>query len=272
MSLKVTVHAAPDQFMISVPQAGWSERMPNIIALDKDDKICAIGAEAQEMNLAENFEQCQRHNHLRFINPFDLDKYGLQYAVALVNFSVDKALKKMQRDLTLGRLVHHFDFDIWLWNYESLSVETKYDFEHVLRTKPLLKVGNVSINRSPNAKPPAAFLQQRRLEARYRTVADYTLRLVGIFWIGLLFVGLYWLIPWDTLSNPVTFDKSGLGQVIVFIVVLAAIIYSGVFWGAVSWMYVMRRYLPVSVIREFLPKLGISKALIAWAADRILDK
>jgi len=270
MSLKVTVQADTNQLMIGVPQAGWSEQLPNIIAVDKNDKICAIGEEAEEMNLAEDYEQWRTKHRLRFINPFELDKYGVLYAVSIVNFYVDKALKKMRRDLTLGRLSNRFDFDIWLWNYDSLLPETKYEFEDVLRKKPLLKVGQVLLNGNPVAKPPEEFFKKRRSEARQRKIADYSLRLFGVIWMMLLFVGLFWLIPQDVLSNPVTFDRSGLGLLIILIVLIVVIIYFGIFLGAVSWMYVMRRHLPVAIIKEFLPKLGISKPVINWAAGKIL--
>ena len=270
MSLKVTVQANPNQLMISVPEAGWSEQLPNIIALDKDDKICAIGEEAEEMSLAEDYKKWRTEYRIRFINPFELDKYGVQYAVAIINFQIDKALKKMRRDLTLGRLFNRFDFDIWLWNYDFLLPETKYEFEDVLRKKPFLKVGQVLINDNPAPKPPAEFFQKRRLETRQRKIADYSLRLFGVIWMMLLFVGLYWLIPRGVLSNPVTFDKSGLSIFIILIVFVILIAYFGVFLGAISWMYVMRRYLPVAIIKEFLPKLGISKPVINWAAEKIL--
>lgn len=270
MSLKVTVQAGPNQLMISVPQAGWSEQLPNIIALDKDDKICAIGEEAEEMNLAEDYEQWRTKYGLRFINPFELDQYGVQYAVSIVNFYVDKALKKMRRDLTLGRLSNRFDFDIWLWNYEILLPETRYEFEDVLRKKPLLKVGHVFINGNSIPKPPEEFFQERRSEVRQRKIADYSLRLFGVIWMMLLLVGVYWLIPRDVLSNPVTFDKAGLGLLIILIVFIVGIIYFGIFLGVVSWMYVMRRYLPVAIIKEFLPKVGIPKPVINWTAGKIL--
>lgn len=269
MGLKVTIQANLNQLMISVPQRGWSEQLPNIIALDKNDKICAIGDEAEAMSLSKDYKQSQVEYGLRFINPFEFDKHGVQAAIAVVDFYTNKALKG-RWNLPFGSLTQRTDFDVWLWNYDTLSVESKYEFEDKLRKRSLLKVGQILINGNPIPKPSAAFFQRRRLEARQRKIADYSLRLLGVIWTVLLFVGLYWLVPRSILSSPVTLDKPGVSVLIGLMLLFATAVYFGIFLGAVSWMYVMRRYLPVAIIKEFLPKLGISKPVINWAAQKIL--
>ncbi len=272
MIFKVAVHANANQLTISVPQAGLSENLPNVIALDQNNKICAIGETEDEMKLSEDFEKWRKKHKIRFVNPFEFDKYGTSYAIVTLDFYVRKAFRKIGRDLMIGRLLDCCDYDLWLWNYDYLPTEARDEFKYLLKKKHFLKIRHISINGSSAPQPSAEFLQKKKAETRRRKIAEFTLKLFFIFWMSLLFIGLYWLIPPSILSGSISFDRYGLSVLIVFVVLSATIVYVSIFLGAISWMYVMRRYLPVELIRSFLPSLGISKLLINWFADKILGE
>jgi len=272
MNLNITVHVNANQFVISVPQAGLSEQLPNLIALNKDEKICAIGQEAEEMYQTIGADGWSEKYEARFINPFEFDKHGAGYAVAILGFYVHQAFEKMKRDIILSRIFYRCDYDLWLWNYESLSLETKDELNYLLRKKSFWKISKISINGSVT-QPSPEFLHRKQMEIRQRKIADFTFRLFNVGGMGVLFLVLYWLIPRGIWIKSGPFDGYILVILAVFIALLfVTVIFGGPFLGTVFWMYVMRRYLPVQMIREVLPSLGFLNKLLNLFADRILGK
>jgi len=270
MILNITVHTTADQLIITIPQAGLAEYLPNIIAINEDDKICAIGQEAGEMYQTDTSEQWSEKYQIRFINPFELEKHGASYAVAILSFYIDQAIKKMRRDLILSRLFYRCDYDLWLWNYDNLLAETRDEFVYSLRKDSFWKIRSVSVNGKMSA-PSAEFIHKKRVEIRQNQIADFTSRLFPVILMGLLFLVLRRLIPMGIWTTSTPFDGYIVGILVVFIALLVlAVIFGGLFLGAVSWMYVMRYFLPVEVIRSHMPSLGILDKLINSFADKIL--
>lgn len=272
MNLKVTAHVNANQLIISMPQADLSEQLPNIIAINKDKRICAIGQEAEEMYQTDVAEGWSEKYQLRFINPFEFDKHGAGYAVSILGFYVHQAFQKMKWDLILSRLFCRCDYDLWLWNYESLPAEARDEFKYLLQKKSFWKIHKISVNGSI-AQPSAEFLHKKKVEIRQRQIADFTFRLFNVFWMGLLFLALYWLIPKGIWTKSTPFDGYIVAVIAALIALLVAtLIFGGPFIGTIFWMYVMRRYLPAQIIRDVLPPLGFLNKLLNSFADKILGE
>ena len=119
----------------------------------------------------------------RFINPFEFDKHGVSYAVAILGFYVYQAFEKMKKDIILSRIFYRCDYDLWLWNYDSFAPNTKDEFNYLLRKKSSWKIGKISVNGSIT-QPSPEFLHQKQREIRQRQVGAFTFRLFSVAGMG----------------------------------------------------------------------------------------
>lgn len=270
MILTITVHSNSKRLTINIPQIRFSEDLPNIIALDFENKICAVGETEDERRLIEGFEEWKSKRKIRFINPFEFDKYDVSYVVNILNFYVIKALIKIGRGLFLGRLLYRCDYDLWLWNYDNLSSDLKYEFEYSLRKKHFIKIRNLSINGRLIEAPSTSFLKKKKKQINQQRVADWTLKFFTSLWLIILWIPL--LIVSATLDPVINYDWIFWVVLLVIFTITGLLTYLSLCLGAVSWMYIMRHYLSASLMKDFLPSLGVSKQLIKWFADELLGE
>jgi hypothetical protein len=267
--------------MINVPQFGASEDLPNIIGLNEDNKICVIGETEEDVRHSEDHKAWLKKHKVRFINPFKFDEHGVTYAVAILDFYAHKILRGRGKDLLLGRLFYKCDYDIWLWNNDTLTPEDRYEFEYLLRKKHSLKVRNLLINGNPIEKPSAEFLKKKKHVRIQRQIADWTLRLFSVFWFLVLFIPLLYLsafaMLWTfsvLLGEPVDVNNwTILGLLTLSVSIFGFVsFFLSMLLAAASWMYILRRYIPSTIMRDFLPSIGISKTLVNMLADKLLNE
>ena len=72
------------------------------------------------------------------------------------------------------------------------------------------------------------------------------------------------------LGPVVDYDWTFWAILFISFIAVGLLSYMSVFLGAVSWMYIMRHYLPTSLMRGYLPSLGVSERLIKRFADELL--
>lgn len=281
MILNISVQVNADQFTINVPQIGFSEDLPNIIGLDENNKICVIGETEDDLRYSEDFKAWLKKHEVRFINPFMFDKHGVTYAAAILDFYAHRILQKMGNAWLIRQLLYRCDYNVFLWNNNSLSPEDRYEFEYTLRKKHSLKIRNILINGNPIESPSTEFLEKKKRLRRQRQVADWTLRIFSFIWFVVLFVPLVIMSAFVTLVTLSVFFNEPIDAnnwMLISIVVLAISVFGflsfvlSMLLALASWMYILRHYIPNTIMRDFLPSIGISKILVDRLADSLLGE
>lgn len=248
MIIEYNLSVTPENLHLSIPQADYTLDVANIIVINPETRrVYGVGdtREVVKERLGDSWEEA-RHD-LKFLQAFadvesdhELDKY------VLYRFMTEA--HKLVRQTSgfrflLQRLQDRFDFNLTIPNFDKFTPDRQQSLVNFMQAD--LRAQFVIINQK-NLEIP---LKLRNLETYGRLF--FTLLLPYLIIAG----GVLALIRLPEQNLFIT-----MGIVLLLGLTLEVI-------GKSSWMLVMRRFLPVSYLRHFLPRLplpGITNRLASF--------
>lgn len=256
MIVEVEVQADAERVSIHIPQAEMAVEIPNLVAYDlSTGKILAIGKTENDLEgeAPEGWKAIK--SRTGFAAPYDIEHFNSQFAVAILHYYTWTARNELRRGIQ-----KLWPFDFWKCNlrladYGKLPVGERKEFEHLLRKS--LKISSLFINGNPIEK----------VSWRH-TIANCTLGFFSVLWIIILFAVFLLVLRSTGLGAR---SISSILDLIAFAAVSVVVCYIAVFLGTVSWVFIMRGFLPHILLRNLLPKVGLSQVVIKWLGNTLLD-
>lgn len=274
MIIEVNVQAGSKRIRVDVSQAETLIDTWSTIA-HSSQKIAAVGEEAENLKNTPRSELERYKTHIDtnfdFVYPFDTAQFSPEFAVKTLQFYTFTTYQNI-RPGALGQLLglfDRFDYRLDIDGYEILSVEVRQEFEYELLTS-LSKVRTLLIN-GRIVKLEASFLREKRNVKRRRAVVRWVLSLCLILWFIVIF-GLGWVGIQKTLPNSSLIEDRKILGVAGMLLGFLVVIYLSIFLGTLSYILVMRLFVPRSVLRDILPsaKLGLPKFIMSWFIESLL--
>jgi len=251
--LKITIKVNGDNLTVQIPHIDFYSELRNIMAVDPgNNMVVDIGENQTEFE--ENFPEIwEKHkNAIQFVNPFNFNAHGVDFAHALLWHYAQVAQRKPGSIILPKRLVS-IEFDLWLVNYEAQSEKLRQKFEYILVKDKKLDVKKLSINgTAPDIETQFEDIKRRN---KQQMKIEWTLWITIFVWFGMLIMTSNAL--WASLG--LTSIGSPIVDLAIFAIIFILLLMAGVVLGTSTWAMIARRYLPFDTIKKFFPRQKILK-------------
>jgi hypothetical protein len=244
-----------ETIQVKVPVAHMDDKLLNLVAYDTEMKI------PLEFGVSE--AELQRDIPAEWEKVKDITGFETLFAIETPKYDFENFFFEYYRTnifVKTRRLLRKFgwffadfdwyDYDLWIQNYKQWPAERCQKFEYMLQINQ--KARKLSINGAPREIP----LWRRRLEKWIRWLL--TGCCPAVLFIGLLFV-------WGIIAG---IDEKWL-PLFVIIIILPLLAW---FVGTVVWMISMRKLVPVSYLRLFVPEFTLQYVTEKLAAVLLKDR
>ncbi len=252
MSIQMTIKATPSKLTVQIPHLEFDTQKRNLMAVDPgNNMVVDIGQNQAEFKA--KFPEIWKKNHktIRFVNPFDFDVNGVDFAIALFWHYAQVARKK-KSSIILPRKSSPIELDLWLENYEAQDEKLRQKFEYILVKDKRLDVKKLSINGNPAAIETQ--FEEVKQRNKQQMKIEWSLWLAIFLWFGLLMFSSN--IVWVSLGLSIGAPMLNLAVFVIIFILLLAV---SVVFGTTTWVMIAKKYLPFDTLKKFFPRQKILK-------------
>lgn len=261
MIYSLTINIDSEKIVIFSEDGSKLTEVPNIVALDNNDKIASVGEtqESLQEKLSENWEKIK--TEIRFCNLFSQDGFRPELGASAINLlaylathATPESQKRWVKDST--------NLMISILGYEKLSAGDKELFEYYIQEAGLIRNKSVSIN---NQEISLDKVRLTEWSAKFGTLASYTFMFLLASFLSVFFGGEGY--------SPIPKDEV-LSFFIVFMIAMFFITYFTGFIFIVFWKFATRNLVSNAISRIIIEKykIGLPKFLINLLWENPLSK
>jgi len=261
MIYSLTINIDSEKIVILSEDGSKLTEVPNIVALDNNDKIASVGdtQESLQENLSENWEKIK--TKIRFCNLFSQDGFRPELGASAINLlaylathATPESQKRWVKDST--------NLKIKILGYEKISTGDKELFEYYIQETGLIRIKSVSVNNQ------ATSLDKIRLaewSAKFGILASYMFMFLLASYLSVFF--------WGERYSPIPKDEV-LSFFVVFMIAVFLLIYFTGFIFIVFWKFATRNLVSNTISRVIIEKnkMGLPKFLMNLLWQNPLSK
>lgn len=256
MSLKITLKADQNNLNVQIPHAEFSEEKRNLMAVDpSNNMVVDIGENQAEFTT--NFPDIwdKHKDNIKFVNPFDFDTHGVNFAHALLWHYALVARKEKSGSIILPRKTEPIEFDLWIEDYETQSPKLRQKFEYILVKEKQWAVKKLNINgKKADIETTLAEMKTKRKRASF---IEWPLWINILVWFTLFLFGANLLADGASIATGIA-----VLDIILVSLIFAIFLVLSVVLGTVTWALIARRFLPIETIEKYFPKRQFLKNIV----------